>query len=70
MLPIKPKRHRFPLEIINFAFWSYHRFNDSYRDIEERLAFRGIDISHVNHHPNGATQNHLKETTQNTKLYT
>jgi putative transposase len=26
--------------------WSYHRFNDSYRDIKERLLYRGISVSH------------------------
>ena len=41
-----PKRHRFPISIINQAVWHYHRFNNSYRDIQEQLAFRGIDISH------------------------
>lgn len=41
-----PKRHRFPVSIISQAIWHYHRFNSSYRDIQEQLAFRGIDISH------------------------
>lgn len=26
--------------------WSYQRFNDSYRDITERLLYRGITVSH------------------------
>ena len=38
MLPEKLKGYRFPLEIIDYCIWSYHRFNDSYRDIQERLA--------------------------------
>ena len=42
----KPKRHRFPVEIISYCVWSYHRFNDSYRDVAERLAFRGLQVSH------------------------
>ena len=41
-----PKRHRFPLSIINQAIWHYHRFNNSYRDIQEQMAFRGIILSH------------------------
>jgi len=41
-----PKRHRFPVSIISQAVWIYHRFNNSYRDIEEQLAFRGIHVSH------------------------
>jgi putative transposase len=40
------KRHRFPLSIISQAVWLYHRFNHSYRDIQEQLAFRGIILSH------------------------
>ena len=43
---LKPKRYRYLAEIISFAVWSYHRFNDSYRDVAERLAFRGITVSH------------------------
>ena len=46
MLSQRPKRHRYPLEIISFVVWSYHRFNDSFRDIEERLLYRGIVVSH------------------------
>ena len=42
----KPKRHRYPASIISFAVWSYHRFNDSYRDVSERLAYRGIIVSY------------------------
>lgn len=40
------KRHRFPVSIISQAVWLYHRFNNSYRDIQEQLAFRGILLSH------------------------
>ena len=39
------KRHRFPPEIISYAVWLYYRFNLSHRDIEDRLAERGITIS-------------------------
>ena len=41
------KRHRFPPEIIFYAVWLYYRFNLSHRDIEDRLAERGITISRV-----------------------
>ena len=40
------KRHRFPPEIIQYAVWLYHRFNLSYRDIEDLLARRGITVSY------------------------
>ena len=36
-----PKYHRFPASVISHAIWRYHRFNDSYRDIAEELAYRG-----------------------------
>ena len=40
------KRHRFPLEIIQYAVWLYHRFNLSHRDIEDFLSHRGIEVSY------------------------
>ena len=40
------KRHRFPSEIIQYAFWLYHRFNLSHRDIEDLFAERGITVSY------------------------
>ena len=40
------KRHRFPPEIIRRAVWLYARFALSYRDVEDLLAERGLDISH------------------------
>ena len=42
----RPYRHRFPLSVINQTIWLYHRFNHSYRDVSEQLAFRGIMVSH------------------------
>ena len=42
----KLKRHRFPVSIISQAVWLYHRFNHSYRDVQEQLAFRGILLHH------------------------
>ena len=45
MMPISYKRHRFPPEIIRHAIWLYARFTLSFRDVEELLAKRGIDVS-------------------------
>ena len=38
------KRHRFPPDIIRQAVWLYARFTLSYRDVEDLLAQRGLDI--------------------------
>ena len=40
------KRHRFPPEIISHAVWLYCRFNMSFREVEELLLERGIDVSY------------------------
>ena len=40
------KRHRFPPDIIRHAIWLYARFTLSYRDVEDLLAERGLDISY------------------------
>jgi len=40
------RRHRFPAEIIQHAIWLYLRFTLSYRNVEELLAERGLDISY------------------------
>jgi Transposase and inactivated derivatives len=40
------KGHGFRVSIISQAVWRYHRFNDSYRDIQEEFAYRGIIVSH------------------------
>ena len=39
------KRHRFPPDIIQYVVWLSFRFNLSYRDIEDLLAQRSIDVS-------------------------
>ena len=44
--PLIYRRHRFPPEIIRHAIWLYLRFTLSYRDVEELLAKRGLDISY------------------------
>ena len=44
MAEISYRRHRFPPVIIQHAVWVYLRFTLSYRDVEELLAERGLDI--------------------------
>ena len=39
------RRHRFPAEIIAHAVWLYYRLPLSFRDIEDLLAERGINVS-------------------------
>jgi putative transposase len=38
-------RHQFPPAIIRHAVWLCMRFTLSYRDVEDLLAERGLDIS-------------------------
>ena len=44
----KPRfhRHRFPAEIIRYSIWLYHRFSLSFRDVEDLLAERGVQVSY------------------------
>ena len=46
MQNISFKRHRFPSEVIRHAVWLYAQFSLSYRDVEDLLAERGLDISY------------------------
>src|SRR6058998_1379543 len=46
MTPLSYVGYRFPPEIIQHAIWLYLRFTLSFRDVEELLAERGIDVSH------------------------
>src|ERR1700747_1283645 len=46
MKKISYRRHRFPPEIIQQAIWLYLRFTLSYRDVEELLAERGLNVSY------------------------
>jgi putative transposase len=46
MAQISYRRHRFPPIVIQHAVWLYLRFTLSYRDVEELLAARGLDISY------------------------
>ncbi len=38
--------HRFPAEIISHSVWLYHRFCLSFRDVEDLLAERGVEVSY------------------------
>ena len=40
------KRHRFPADVIRHAIWLYFRFTLSFRDVEEMLAQRGVEVSY------------------------
>ena len=46
---------RFPAEVIVVAVRWYLRYGLSYRDVEELLAERGIEVDHVTVLPVGAT---------------
>jgi len=46
MRPLSYAGYRFPPEIIQNAIWLYLRFTLNFRDVEELLAERGIDVSH------------------------
>ena len=39
-------RHRFHPDIIRRAIWMYFRFNLSFRDVEELMIERGVDVSY------------------------
>ena len=45
MKQLSHRRHRFPPLIIQHAMWPYLRLSLSYRDVEELLAERGIEVS-------------------------
>ena len=46
MVLLSYRRHRFPPPIIQHAIWLYLRFTLSYRDVEDLLAERGLDLSY------------------------
>jgi putative transposase len=46
MTHLSYRRHRFPPPIIQHAIWLYLRFTLSYRDVEDLLAERGLDVSY------------------------
>ena len=46
MHTVSYSRHRFPAEVIQQSVWLYFRFPLSFRDVEDLLAQRGIDVSY------------------------
>ena len=46
MTTISFARHQFPPAIIRHAVWLYVRFTLSYRDVEDMLAERGLEVSY------------------------
>ncbi len=46
MASISYARHHFPPVVIQHAVWLYLRFTLSYRDVEDLLAERGLDLSY------------------------
>jgi len=46
MTKISYRGHRFPPEIIRYAVWLYFRFPLSFRDVEDFLVERSIDVSY------------------------
>ena len=46
MSPLSFARHQFPPAIIQHAIWLYLRFTLNYRDVEELLAERGVEVSY------------------------
>ena len=46
MLPISYARHQYPPSVIQHSVWLYLRFTLSYRDVEELLVERGLDVSY------------------------
>ena len=39
-------RHRFPAEIISHAVWLYYRFSLSFREVEDLLVERGVNVTY------------------------
>jgi transposase-like protein len=46
MVPPIYAGYRFPSDVIQRAVWMYLRFTLSYRDVEDLLAERGIDVTY------------------------
>ena len=46
MKPISYSRHRFPPDVIRHAVWLYFHFTMSFRDVEDLMAERGIELSY------------------------
>ena len=46
MKPVSFARHRYPPDVIRQVVWLYFRFTLSFRDIEDLMAQRGIEVSY------------------------
>src|SRR3712207_9001704 len=46
MPPISYARHQFPPVVIQHVFWLYLRFTLSFRDVEDLLTERGLEVSY------------------------
>ena len=46
MKPVSFARHRFPADVIRQVVWLYFRFTLSFRDVEDLVAQRGVDVSY------------------------
>ena len=46
MHTVSYRRHRFPIDVIQHTVWLYFRFPLSFRDVEDLLAQRSIDVSY------------------------
>ena len=44
--PESYRRHRFPVEVVEQCVWLYFRFALSYRNVEEMMAKRGIQLTY------------------------
>ena len=44
--PTDYRGYRFPPDIIRHAVWLYFRFGLSFRDVEDRLAERGVTVTY------------------------
>ena len=45
MQPVSYSRHRFPPAVIRYAVWLYVRFTLNFRNVEDMLAERGVEVS-------------------------
>ena len=46
MVQLSYRRHRFPPAVIQHAIWLYLRFTLSYRDVEDLLVERDLEVSY------------------------
>jgi len=40
------RRHRFPIEVVEQCVWLYYRFSLRFRDVEEMMAKRGVQLTY------------------------